>query len=107
MPTPRVGVQAGAQARSNARGLGRTATSRSADAAFGTVRELAVSDDDATSRAGRPPCLGWLVERVAGAGSCSLGLECDALPWLDEYATYRALHPRLRAYWLDDYEQQQ
>jgi hypothetical protein len=34
-----------------------------------------------------------------------LGVDCDALYALADYAAYRALHLRLRALWLDDYEQ--
>jgi hypothetical protein len=65
-----------------------------------------VSADDTSVAARRPACLGWLVERVAGVGSCTLGFDCDALACLDDYPSYRALHPRIRAHWLDDYEQQ-
>jgi hypothetical protein len=65
-----------------------------------------VTADDSPVPVGQPPCLGWLVERMAGVGSCSLGFECAALAWLDDYSVYRALHPKLRAHWLDDYEPQ-
>lgn len=51
-------------------------------------------------------CLGWLVEHDAGSGTCSLGVECDALALLDNYPAYRTAHPRLRVPWLaEDYDQ--
>jgi hypothetical protein len=48
---------------------------------------------------------GWLVERIPGGGTCSLGVDCHALHALADYAAYRRRHLRLRALWLDDYEQ--
>ncbi len=71
---------------------------------FGACRLIVSADDDTVPLTQRP-CFGWLVERVPGAGTCSLGVDCDALYALADYAAYRALHLRLRALWLDDYEQ--